>query len=68
MIKKRIKVMLSRVLHGFLYVQKPISILMMLIFIILLLLGAITKYGGNYEAGVEYKQKYIVEKQGVTHE
>jgi hypothetical protein len=68
MIKKRIIVMLSRVLHGFLYVQKPISILMMLIFIILLLLGAITKYGGNYEAGVEYKQKFTVEKQGVTHE
>ena len=66
--KKQIKTMLSRLLHGFLYVQKPISILMMLIFIILLLLGAITKYGGNYEAGVEYKQKYIVEKQGVTHE
>ncbi|MEA0970565.1 hypothetical protein Megvenef_00531 [Candidatus Megaera venefica] len=66
--KKQIKVMLSQVLYGFLYVQKPISILMMLIFIILLLLGAITKYGGNYEAGVEYKQKYIVEKQGVTHE
>ena len=66
--KKQIKVMLSQVLYGFLYVQKPISILMMLIFIILLLLGAITKYGGNYEAGVEYKQKYTVEKQGVTHE
>ena len=66
--KKQIKVMLSQVLYGFLYVQKPISILMMLIFIILLLLGAITKYGGNYEAGVEYKKKYIVEKQGVTHE
>jgi hypothetical protein len=66
--KKQIKVMLSQVLYGFLYVQKPISILMMLIFIILLLLGAITKYGGNYEAGVEYKQKYTVKKQGVTHE
>ena len=66
--KKQIKVMLSQVLYGFLYVQKPISILMMLIFIILLLLGAITKYGGNYEAGVEYKQKYTVEKQEVTHE
>ena len=66
--KKQIKVMLSQVLYGFLYVQKPISILMMLIFIILLLLGAITKYGGNYEAGVEYKQKYTVEKQGVAHE
>ena len=66
--KKQIKVMLSQVLYGFIYVQKPISILMMLIFIILLLLGAITKYGGNYEAGVEYKQKYTVKKQGVTHE
>ena len=66
--KKQIKVMLSQVLYGFLYVQKPISILMMLIFIILLGLGAVTKYGGNYEAGVEYKQKYTVEKQGVTHE
>ena len=66
--KKQIKVMLSQVLYSFLYVQKPISILMMLIFIILLLLGAITKYGGNYEAGVEYKQKYTVKKQGVTHE
>ena len=68
MIKKRIKVMLSRVLHGFLYVQKPISILLMLIFIILLSLGVVTKYGGNYEAGVEYKQKYTVEKREVTHE
>lgn len=66
--KKQIKVMLSQVLYGFLYVQKPISILMMLIFIILLGLGVVTKYGGNYEAGVEYKQKYTVEKQGVTHE
>ena len=34
-----------------------------LIFIILLTLGAVTKYGGNYEAGIEYKQKYTVEKQ-----
>ena len=66
--KKQIKVMLSQVLYGFLYVQKPISILMMLIFIILLGLGVVTKYGGNYEAGVEYKQKYIIEKQEVTHE
>ena len=66
--KKQIKVMLSQVLYGFLYVQKPISILMMSIFIILLGLGAVTKYGGNYEAGVEYKQKYTVEKQEVTHE
>ena len=66
--KKQIKVMLSQVLYGFLYVQKPISILMMLIFIILLGLGVVTKYGGNYEAGVEYKQKYTVKKQGVTHE
>ena len=62
--KKQIKVMLSQVLYGFLYVQKPISFLMMLIFIILLLLGAITKYGGNYEAGVEYKQKYTVKNKG----
>ena len=66
--KKQIKVMLSQVLYGFIYVQKPISILMMLIFIILLGLGVVTKYGGNYEAGVEYKQKYTVEKQEVTHE
>jgi hypothetical protein len=66
--KKQIKVMLSQVLYGFLYVQKPISILMMLILIILLGLGVVTKYGGNYEAGVEYKQKYTVEKQEVTHE
>ena len=66
--KKQIKVMLSQVLYGFLYVQKPISILMMSIFIILLGLGAVTKYGGNYEAGVEYKQKYTVEKQGVSNE
>ena len=66
--KKQIKVMLSQVLYGFLYVQKPISILMMLIFIILLGLGAVTKYGGNYEAGVEYKQKYTVEKQEVSNE
>ena len=68
MIKKRIKVMLSQVLHGFLYIQKPISILMMLIFIILLTLGVVTKYGGNYEEGVEYKQKYTVEKQEVSNE
>jgi hypothetical protein len=68
MIKKQIKAMLSQVLRGLLYVQKPISILIMLIFIILLALGAVTKYGGNYEAGVEYKQKYIVEKQEVSHE
>ncbi len=66
--KKQIKVMLSQVLYGFLYVQKPISILMMSIFIILLGLGAVTKYGGNYEAGVEYKQKYTVEKQEVSNE
>ena len=66
--KKQIKVMLSQVLYCFLYVQKPISILMMSIFIILLGLGAVTKYGGTYEAGVEYKQKYTVEKQEVTHE
>ena len=66
--KKQIKAMLSQLLHGLLYVQKPISILMMLIFIILLGLGVVTKYGGNYEAGVEYKQKYTVEKQEVTHE
>ena len=66
--KKQIKTMLSQVLHGFLYIQKPISILMILIFIILLTLGVVTKYGGNYEAGVEYKRKYTVEKQEVTHE
>ena len=66
--KKQIKVMLSQVLYGFIYVQKPISILMMLIFIILLGLGVVTKYGGNYEAGVEYKQKYTVEKQGASNE
>lgn len=66
--KKQIKVMLSQVLYCFLYVQKPISILMMSIFIILLGLGAVTKYGGNYEAGVEYKQKYTVEKQEVSNE
>ena len=66
--KKQIKTMLSRLLHGFLYVQKPISILLMLIFIILLSLGVVTKYGGNYEAGVEYKQKYTVEKREVNHE
>jgi hypothetical protein len=66
--KKQIKAMLSQLLHGLLYVQKPISILMILIFIILLTLGVVTKYGGNYEAGVEYKQKYTVEKQEVTHE
>ena len=68
MIKKRIKAILSQLLQGLLYVQKPISILMILIFIILLTLGAVTKYGGNYEAGIEYKQKYTVEKQEVTHE
>ena len=68
MIKKRIKAILSQLLQGLLYVQKPISILMILIFIILLTLGVVTKYGGNYEAGVEYKQKYTVEKQEVTHE
>ena len=66
--KIQIKVMLSQVLYGFLYVQKPISILMMSIFIILLGLGAVTKSGGNYEAGVEYKQKYTVEKQEVSNE
>ena len=66
--KKQIKVMLSQVLYCFLYVQKPISILMMSIFIILLGLGAVTKYGGNYEVGVEYKQKYTVEKQEVSNE
>ena len=66
--KKQIKTMLSRLLHGFLYVQKPISILLMLIFIILLSLGVVTKYGGNYEAEVEYKQKYTVEKREVTYE
>ncbi len=66
--KERIKAMLSQLLQGLLYVQKPISILIILIFIILLTLGAVTKYGGNYEAGVEYKQKYTVEKQEVTHE
>jgi len=60
--------MLSQVLHGFLYIQKPISISMMLIFIILLTLGVVTKYGGNYEAGVEYKRKYTIEKQEVTNE
>ena len=65
--KKQIKVMLSQVLAGFLYIQKPISILMMLIFITLLILGAITKYGGNYEAGVEYMQKYIIERKEVSH-
>lgn len=43
--KKQIKVMLSLVLHGFLYAKKPISILRMLIFIILLSLGGVTKYG-----------------------
>ncbi len=66
--KKRIKAMLSQVLAGFLYVQKPINILMMLIFITLLILGAITKYGGNYEAGVEYTQKYTIERKEVSHE
>ena len=66
--KERIKTIFSKLVTGFLFVQKPISILMMLIFIILLGLGVVTKYGGNYEAGVEYKQKYTVEKQGVTHE
>jgi hypothetical protein len=66
--KKQIKTMLSQVLHGFLYIQKPISISMMLIFIILLTLGVVTKYGGNYEAGVEYKRKYTIEKQEVTNE
>jgi hypothetical protein len=64
MIKKRIKGMLSQLLQGLLYVQKPISILMILIFIILLTLGAVTKYGGNYEAGVEYKQKIYSRKTG----
>lgn len=66
--KERIKTMFSKLVTGFLYVQKPISILMILIFIILLGLGVVTKYGGNYEAGVEYKQKYTVEKREVTHE
>ena len=66
--KKQIKTMLSQVLHGFLYIQKPISISMMLIFIILLTLGVVTKYGGYYEAGVEYKRKYTIEKQEVTNE
>ena len=66
--KERIKTIFSKLVTGFLFVQKPISILMMLIFIILLGLGVVTKYGGNYEAGVEYKQKYTVEKQEVTHE
>ena len=66
--KEQIKTIFSKLVTGFLYIQKPISILMMLIFIILLTLGAITKYGGNYEAGVEYKQKYTEEKQEVTNE
>jgi len=66
--KEQIKTIFSKLVTGFLYIQKPISILMMLIFIILLGLGVVTKYGGNYEAGVEYKQKYTEEKQEVTHE
>ncbi len=66
--KEQIKTIFSKLVTGFLYIQKPISILMMLIFIILLGLGVVTKYGGNYEAGVEYKQKYTVEKQEVSHE
>jgi hypothetical protein len=60
--KKRIKAMLSQVVDGFLYVQKPISLLIIGTFVILLILGAYTKYWGNYEAGVEYTQKYTVEK------
>ena len=66
--KEQIKTIFSKLVTGFLYIQKPISILMMLIFIILLGLGVVTKYGGNYEAGVEYKQKYTVEKQEVSNE
>ena len=66
--KEQIKTIFSKLVPGFLYIQKPISILMMLIFIILLGLGVVTKYGGNYEAGVEYKQKYTEEKQEVTNE
>ncbi|MBY0533649.1 MAG: hypothetical protein K2P31_01620 [Rickettsiaceae bacterium] len=66
--KEQIKTIFSKLVTGFLYIQKPISISMMLIFIILLTLGVVTKYGGNYEAGVEYKRKYTIEKQEVTNE
>ncbi|MBA2629235.1 MAG: hypothetical protein H0U78_04270 [Rickettsiaceae bacterium] len=66
--KKRIKTMLSKGVEGFLYVQKPISIVMMVLFFSLLILGAIKKYGGDYESSVEYKQKYIMEKQEVSNE
>jgi hypothetical protein len=61
--KRRIKAMLYQVKIGFLYVQKPIGILITLVVITLLTLGAITKYGNSYEAGIEYTQKYTVEKQ-----
>jgi len=50
--------MLSQGLVGFLYVQKPISILIIGLFLILLTLGAIKKYGGDYESSVEYTQEY----------
>lgn len=66
--KKRIKTMLSKGVDGFLYVQKPISIVIIALFFTLLLLGAYTKYWGNYEAGVEYKQKYTMEKHEVSNE
>jgi len=66
--KKRIKTMLSKGVDGFLNVQKPISILIIGLFLILLTLGAIKKYGGNYESSVEYTQEYTMEKHEVGNE
>lgn len=66
--KRQIKTMLSKGVDSFLYVQKPISIVMIGLFLILLTLGAIKKYGGDYESSVEYKQKYTMEKHEVSDE
>ena len=57
--KKRIKTMLSKGVIAFLYVQKPIRIVMIGLFFILLTLGAIKKYGGNYESSVDINKNIL---------